>query len=142
MDNQLRNARQAAAAVQQLVEAGFRVCVTHGNGPQVGLLALQDPSVRATQPEDISWPRRGTPWQEPLAAMRWRSCVKDSWLRWRSCAAAAITALCHEVFEARRSGTCAHATPLASLCRPGWMCWMPRRRGSWGLCWSWSWATR
>ncbi|KAL4432821.1 hypothetical protein ABPG77_008147 [Micractinium sp. CCAP 211/92] len=46
MDNQLRNARQAAAAVQQLVEAGFRVCVTHGNGPQVGLLALQDPSAR------------------------------------------------------------------------------------------------
>lgn len=45
-DNQLRNARQAAAAVRQLVEAGFRVCLTHGNGPQVGLLALQDPSAR------------------------------------------------------------------------------------------------
>ncbi|KAL4458086.1 hypothetical protein ABPG75_012951 [Micractinium tetrahymenae] len=46
MDNQLHNARQAAAAVRQLVEAGLRVCVTHGNGPQVGLLALQDPAAR------------------------------------------------------------------------------------------------
>lgn len=32
--------------MKQLVEAGFRVCVTHGNGPQVGLLALQDPTAR------------------------------------------------------------------------------------------------
>ena len=33
---------QAAAVVAQLVlEEGLKVCVTHGNGPQVGLLALQ-----------------------------------------------------------------------------------------------------
>ena len=47
METQQRNAQGAAAAVRQLVEAGFRVCVTHGNGPQVGMLALQDPKVGA-----------------------------------------------------------------------------------------------
>lgn len=46
MDTQLHNAREAAVAVRELVEAGFRVCITHGNGPQVGLLALQDPTAR------------------------------------------------------------------------------------------------
>ncbi|PSC72748.1 carbamate kinase [Micractinium conductrix] len=46
MDTQMHNAREAATAVKQLVGAGFRVCVTHGNGPQVGMLALQEPSAR------------------------------------------------------------------------------------------------
>ena len=45
MEVQQRNAREAAAAVRSLVDAGFGVCVTHGNGPQVGQLALQDPKV-------------------------------------------------------------------------------------------------
>lgn len=45
MEAQQRNARSAAVAVKQLVDAGYRVCVTHGNGPQVGLLAEQDPAV-------------------------------------------------------------------------------------------------
>lgn len=35
------NVRTAAAALARLVEAGHRLVVTHGNGPQVGLLALQ-----------------------------------------------------------------------------------------------------
>lgn len=43
-DVQRRNAQAAAAIVAQLVQKeGLKVCVTHGNGPQVGLLALQDP---------------------------------------------------------------------------------------------------
>ncbi|KAI3435537.1 hypothetical protein D9Q98_001602 [Chlorella vulgaris] len=46
MEAQQRNARSAAVAVKQLVDAGYRVCVTHGNGPQVGLLAEQDPAAR------------------------------------------------------------------------------------------------
>jgi carbamate kinase len=36
-----RNAATAAGAIAALVDAGHRVVVTHGNGPQVGLLALQ-----------------------------------------------------------------------------------------------------
>lgn len=45
MERQLENAREAAAALAQLVrEEGLALCVTHGNGPQVGMLALQDPS--------------------------------------------------------------------------------------------------
>jgi len=38
---QQRNVVLAAAALAQLVAAGHRLTLTHGNGPQVGLLALQ-----------------------------------------------------------------------------------------------------
>ena len=40
-DMQRQNARRAAAAVAEVASAGHRVVVTHGNGPQVGLLARQ-----------------------------------------------------------------------------------------------------
>ena len=39
--NQRENARVAAGALARIVEAGHDLVVTHGNGPQVGLLALQ-----------------------------------------------------------------------------------------------------
>lgn len=38
---QCDNARAVAGAIVGLVDAGYRVAVTHGNGPQVGRLALQ-----------------------------------------------------------------------------------------------------
>ena len=38
---QRTNAARAAAALAELVRAGHDLVVTHGNGPQVGLLALQ-----------------------------------------------------------------------------------------------------
>ena len=40
-DEQSANARVAARAVVELREAGHEVLLTHGNGPQVGALALQ-----------------------------------------------------------------------------------------------------
>lgn len=40
--NQRRNIRRAAIAIGQVIEAGHAVIITHGNGPQVGLMALQD----------------------------------------------------------------------------------------------------
>lgn len=40
-ENQRANARIAAAALAELARAGHRLVVSHGNGPQVGLLALQ-----------------------------------------------------------------------------------------------------
>lgn len=40
-DNQRANVRAASAALADVVRAGHRLVVTHGNGPQVGLLALQ-----------------------------------------------------------------------------------------------------
>ena len=40
-ENQRENARIAAASLARVVEAGHDLVVTHGNGPQVGLLALQ-----------------------------------------------------------------------------------------------------
>lgn len=41
IENQTRNARVAAHALVPVIKAGHEVIITHGNGPQVGLLALQ-----------------------------------------------------------------------------------------------------
>ncbi len=40
-ENQRANVHAAAAALAEIVRAGHRLVITHGNGPQVGLLALQ-----------------------------------------------------------------------------------------------------
>jgi carbamate kinase len=40
-DEMLANAAAMAAAVDQVMEAGWRVVIVHGNGPQVGNLSLQ-----------------------------------------------------------------------------------------------------
>ncbi|MFZ5789346.1 MAG: carbamate kinase [Pseudomonadota bacterium] len=40
-ENQRANARIAAAALAEVARAGHRLVISHGNGPQVGLLALQ-----------------------------------------------------------------------------------------------------
>jgi carbamate kinase len=39
---QLHNVIRAASAIAQIVNAGHDVIITHGNGPQIGLMALQD----------------------------------------------------------------------------------------------------
>lgn len=38
---QRKNVKQAAQALAQIINAGHQLIITHGNGPQVGLLALQ-----------------------------------------------------------------------------------------------------
>ncbi len=38
---QIRRAREAAAVLKALTREGFDLCITHGNGPQIGQLALQ-----------------------------------------------------------------------------------------------------
>jgi carbamate kinase len=40
-EQQRTNVRHAAKSLAELIEAGHQIIVTHGNGPQVGLLALQ-----------------------------------------------------------------------------------------------------
>ena len=40
-DEMMANAAVMAAAVNEVIEAGWRVVIVHGNGPQVGNLALQ-----------------------------------------------------------------------------------------------------
>ncbi len=40
-ERQRANVARAAASIAEVIRAGHRVVVTHGNGPQVGLLALQ-----------------------------------------------------------------------------------------------------
>jgi carbamate kinase len=41
-ERQRENVRSAALATSELIKAGHQVIVTHGNGPQIGLMALQD----------------------------------------------------------------------------------------------------
>ena len=48
-ENQRTNVRRAAAAIVKVIEAGHQVVICHGNGPQVGLLALQS---AAHKPEE------------------------------------------------------------------------------------------
>jgi carbamate kinase len=47
-ENQRTNVRRAAEAIGEVIAAGHDVVVTHGNGPQVGLMALQDMAYDAT----------------------------------------------------------------------------------------------
>ena len=49
---QFGNARAAACEVAKLVEAGWRVVVTHGNGPQVGFILLRSEMI-----QDVFIPR-------------------------------------------------------------------------------------
>lgn len=49
-ENQRENARAAARSLAEIARAGHDLVVTHGNGPQVGLLALQG---LAYKPEEI-----------------------------------------------------------------------------------------
>ena len=51
-DTQRANVRRAAASLADLIGAGHQIVVTHGNGPQVGLLALQS----AAGPKDGAYP--------------------------------------------------------------------------------------
>jgi len=41
-ENQRTNIKRAAISIAAVINAGHEVIVTHGNGPQVGLLALED----------------------------------------------------------------------------------------------------
>ncbi|MGW3043990.1 carbamate kinase [Kitasatospora sp. NPDC001159] len=55
-DVQLHHVHQAARSLAELVEAGHEVVITHGNGPQVGLLAAEseaDPALSAPYPLDV-----------------------------------------------------------------------------------------
>ena len=38
---QLANARRTAAAIVGLIQRGYRLVITHGNGPQVGAALLR-----------------------------------------------------------------------------------------------------
>ena len=53
-DEMLANAAAMAAAVNEVVEAGWRVVVVHGNGPQVGSLALQQEATAMVPPQPLA----------------------------------------------------------------------------------------
>lgn len=41
-ENMMKNARHTANQVRKLLEKGFRFCMAHGNGPQVGAIIVQN----------------------------------------------------------------------------------------------------
>lgn len=49
-DQQMANARDMARSIHDLLDADWRVVVVHGNGPQVGNLAIQSEQASATVP--------------------------------------------------------------------------------------------
>jgi carbamate kinase len=49
IENQRANTKVAAKSIAEVIAAGHKVIITHGNGPQVGLLALQS---AAYKPEE------------------------------------------------------------------------------------------
>ena len=51
-ENQRTNVARAASSLAALIDAGHQVVITHGNGPQVGLIALQ----AAAGPADGAYP--------------------------------------------------------------------------------------
>ena len=50
---QRANVKRAVLAINEVIEAGHEVVITHGNGPQVGLLALQGLAYDATSASPI-----------------------------------------------------------------------------------------
>jgi carbamate kinase len=53
-DEMLANAAAMASAVNDVIEAGWRVVVVHGNGPQVGNLALQQEATTMVPPQPLA----------------------------------------------------------------------------------------
>ncbi len=47
------NIRRAAESLAPLIRAGHRLVITHGNGPQIGLLALQSSGGEGANPLDV-----------------------------------------------------------------------------------------
>lgn len=54
-ENQRANVRLAVSAIFDIISAGWNVVISHGNGPQIGLLALQSAAFRPseTYPLDV-----------------------------------------------------------------------------------------
>jgi carbamate kinase len=48
-ENQRANVRRAVTSVADVITAGHRIVISHGNGPQIGLLALQSAACQARQ---------------------------------------------------------------------------------------------
>jgi carbamate kinase len=53
-EEMLARAADMAASVNDIIEAGWRVVIVHGNGPQVGNLALQQESTTLVPPQPLA----------------------------------------------------------------------------------------
>ncbi|MBG9795865.1 carbamate kinase [Paenibacillus dendritiformis] len=49
-ENQLANVRSSSKKIADIVEAGYEVIITHGNGPQVGLILQQNEEAKEVVP--------------------------------------------------------------------------------------------
>src|SRR5579872_5739962 len=53
-DELMSSAAAMAACVDEVMAAGWRVLLVHGNGPQVGSLALQQEATRMVPPQPLA----------------------------------------------------------------------------------------
>ena len=60
-DEMLANAAAMASAVHAVIEAGWRVVIVHGNGPQVGNLALQQEATTMVPAQPLAAAERDDP---------------------------------------------------------------------------------
>src|SRR5690625_6163108 len=49
-ENQLDNVRQSTEIIAEIVKSGYKVIITHGNGPQVGNILRQNELAKDTVP--------------------------------------------------------------------------------------------
>ena len=52
-ETQRANVRRAVAAIAEVIAAGHQVVISHGNGPQIGLLALQTAAYRRSEGDPL-----------------------------------------------------------------------------------------
>ena len=65
VEDQFERMRQTAEPLVDMVEAGWRIAVTHGNGPQVGVCLLTNELARAMVdevPMECAWLTRRARW--------------------------------------------------------------------------------
>ncbi|HTQ92504.1 MAG TPA: carbamate kinase, partial [Streptosporangiaceae bacterium] len=120
-DEMMANAADMATAVNDVLEAGWRVVVVHGNGPQVGNLALQQEATSAAPAQPLAL--LGAMTQGMLGSLIARSI---DLLRGRGTAAALVT---HVIVDPADPAVSTPSKPIGPFYEPAEAERLARRGG-------------